>query len=267
MKTKFFLMVFILVTVLLGKVDAIEQITIAGSGDPQILVRLLAAEFEMKNPGTKIIVPDSVGSGGGIRQTGMGKSDMGRVARGIKESEKKYNLRHFVFAYSPVVFAVNPSVKNITNLSEKQIVGIYSGKIKTWEEVGANKGKIYVASREAGDTAMDVIKKNIMGFNKIENIAGKTVFSSPDMLYTLVKYKNTVGFLSLSETNNTHLKILNINNTRPTTKNIEKGSYKLYFNFGLVYKRLKPLSERFIQFIKSPKGKEIITQAGAFPKE
>ena len=267
MKTKFFLAIFILVTVFLSKVYAIEQITIAGSGDPQTLLRLLAAGFEMENPGTKINVPDSVGSGGGIRQTGMGVCDMGRVARDITESEKKYNLKKIDFAYSPVVFAVNPSVSNITNLSDKQIIGIYSGKIKTWEEIGAKNGKIYVASREDGDTSTAVIKNNITGFSKIEKLAGKTLFSAPDMMNALVKYKNTIGFLSLSETKNTYLKILSINDIKPTKENIEQGLYKLSLNFGLVYKKLNPLSKRFIQFIKGPKGKEIITQTGALASE
>ena len=76
---------------------ATEKIVIAGTGDSQSLLRVLAGDFEKSHPGTAIEIPDSIGSGGGIKATAMGKCDLGREARGIKDKEKKYGLKYRLF--------------------------------------------------------------------------------------------------------------------------------------------------------------------------
>ena len=243
---------------------ALDTITIAGTGSSQKLLRILAVQFEKDNPNTHINIPNSIGSGGGIRNTALGTSDLGRVARNIKNSEKKYNLNYMLFAYSPVVFVTNESVKNLSNLNEQQIVDIYTGKIKTWEEVGAKKGKIYVASREIGDASKDILDKNIKEFAKISNPVGEIQFSSPKMLSVLTNFKNTIGYLSYPETVGTTLNILSINNIKPNIQNIKNNSYPFYAPLGIVYKNnIKPLSKKFLIFLSSEKAKKIIINNGA----
>ena len=247
---------------------AIDQIIIAGTGSSQKLLKILGAEFEKDNPNTNIIIPNTIGSGGGIKNTALGKSDLGRVARDIKESEKKYKLDYLLFAYSPVVFVTNKSVQNLKSLTKRQLVDIYSGKIKKWEELGAKSGKIYVASREVGDSSRDIIDSNIKSFASIQNPVGEMLFSVPEMLNVMTKYENTIGYMSYSQAISTDLNIINIEGIEPSNENIQKGSYQLYGKLGIVYykDKINSLSKRFLEFLQSPKAKKIINEQGAIAK-
>lgn len=259
--------IFIFMLFLSSNGYAKEKITVAGTGDSQKLMRTLALEFEKLHPNTKIHVPNSIGSGGGIKSAAMGKVEIGRVARVLKKSEEKYNLTYKLIAYSAMVFVVNQSVENIESLSSQQIVDIYSGKIKKWEELNAKEGKIYVASREAGDSSYEIISNTIDGFSNIKKMAGETLYSSPEMTQTVDMYANTIGYMALSQTKNTKLKIMKYNNIEPSIKNISEGKYPLVLPIGIVYKELTPLSKKFIDFILSSKGKKIIHDFGLVCKQ
>jgi len=144
------------------------KIVIPGTGDSQRLLRLLAYRYEVLHPGIRVVIPKSVGSGGGIKAVGEGKAEIGRVARPLKKREERYGLKYLRFAYSPVIFTVHPSVENVADLSPDQIVGIYSGRIASWSGVGGSSGKIYPVGREPGDSSRDVIETHIKGFGEIE---------------------------------------------------------------------------------------------------
>jgi len=72
--------VFFIVIMLCPFIRAEETVVVCGTGDSQSLLRRLATEFERKNPGIKIEVPESIGSSGGIKATAKGECDIGRVA-------------------------------------------------------------------------------------------------------------------------------------------------------------------------------------------
>ena len=227
-----------------------NKIIIAGTGDSQAVLRAIAKKFESRYPGTKVEVPDSIGSSGGIRSTAEGLCDFGRVARKIKENEKKYQLNYKLFAYSPIVFVVNGSVKKINNITYEQIISIYSGKITMWNELGGENTKIYIANREPGDSSRTILEKNLPGFNKITSFAGKIIYTTPETVEIISKYENTIGYVPLSATKKQNLKILKINGFSPTAKNINNGSYKIYVSLGIVWKgKLQGLAKQFVEYL------------------
>ena len=243
-----------------------EKIVIAGTGDSQELLRILAMAFEQANPGTKVEIPDAIGTSGGVKATAEDKCDIGRTARPIKDTEKAYNLNYQVFACSPVVFAVNPSVKGITNLTFEQIVGIFSGKITFWSELGGQKEKIYIAQREEGDSCRGVLEGGIPGWKEIKQFSGEVIFSTPEEVSTIARYENTIGYIPLSMVKGTRLIVLKVAGAYPSPEDVKNGSYKLVVPFGLVWKgQLKGLAKNFVDFIFSPEGQRIITENGALP--
>lgn len=244
--------------------SAQKKIIVAGTGASQQLLRVLAEAFEKANPGTKIEVPDSIDSSGGIRAAAKGLCDLGRVARPIKEKEKKYNLNYRLFACSPLVFVVNKSVKGVSNLSTEQIIGIYSGKITGWSEVGGQKTKIYVTNREAGDSARRTLKKYLPGFKEIKEYAGFTTYCVSETVKTIIEHKNTIGYVSLPTVKGTDLRVLKINGVYPSVENIQNGTYKIATPYGLVWKgELTGLAKAFFDFLFSPKAQKIVIENGA----
>ena len=123
-------------------------VTLPGTGDSQDLLRGLARSYIAQYPNRAVIVPDSVGSGGGIKAVGTGDAPIGRVARlPHPEEEAKYGeFRYLEFARVPVAFVVSPNA-GVSNLGEREICDIYRGRITNWKEVGGNDLFIDVQAR------------------------------------------------------------------------------------------------------------------------
>jgi len=246
---------------------AAEKITVCGTGDSQALLRLLAAAFEKDNPGIAVEVPNSIGSSGGIKATFKGKCDLGRIARPLKKKEKRYELSWLFFARSPVVFFANRSLTNIPSLTSEQIVNIYSGKTILWQDVGNLTGRIFVAGRECGDSSRSIIEKNLTGFKEIQDYTGKTLYTTPETVETVLQNDNTIGYSSLSALlgrENAH--IFHIDNIAPDHSSVTEETYDLTTPFSLVWR--KDVSEQalqFIDFLDSPEAVNIIIKNGAFP--
>ena len=58
-----------------------ESVTLPGTGDSQDLLREVAQRYALQFPERQVIVPDSIGSEGGIKAVGTGAAPIGRVAR------------------------------------------------------------------------------------------------------------------------------------------------------------------------------------------
>ncbi|MCK9602951.1 MAG: substrate-binding domain-containing protein [Candidatus Omnitrophica bacterium] len=243
-----------------------ERIVVAGTGDSQELLRVLANAFEKVNPGKKVEVPYSVGSSGGIRLVREGGCDLGRLARPLNDKEKKYGLNYEVFAYSPVALAVNPGVKGIDNIVPEQIVGIFSGVITSWGELGGQKQKIYVVQREKGDSSRIMLEANIPGWKEIKDLSGEVVYTTPEMVSALVEHQDSIGYLPLSMAKSSGLTVLRIGGVYPSVENVKNGTYKLTIPFSLIWKgELEGLARTFVDFILSPEGQGIIAENGAVP--
>lgn len=242
-------------------------LVIPGTGDSQILLHKLAQLYTKKRPGITVEIPESIGSGGGIRSVITGKNEIARVARPLTEKESGQGLKSKIFAQAPIVFAVNPGVAGVENLSQEQIVGIYSGKIQQWDTLGG-VGKIYVMSREEGDSSRTVLGNLIPGFKEISVPAGATVFSTPEAVQTLLVSPNTIGYLPLPAALGTGLRLLRVQDVTPSAANVRQKKYQLVTPFALVWKEtLSPQAQDFLDFLSSPAARKLMLENGAIPVE
>lgn len=242
-----------------------DKIVIPGTGDSQDLLRKLAKAFEEAHPGKTVEVPDPIGSQGAIRAVANGKFVLGRIARTIAENEKQYQLNYKQFAFSPIAFVVNPSVKKIDAITSEQVVGIYSGQVKLWSDLGGEAGKkIYVVEREKGDASRTVIENTVPGFREIPALVGKIAYTTPETVAMLLKYKDTLGFVNLASVMGTNLVVLKLDGVYPTPENVQNKTYKLAAPFGLIWKgELPDLAKAFLDFLFTPQAQGIITEYGA----
>jgi len=218
--------------------------------------------------GGKIEIPESIGSGGGVRAAAAGEIDLGRVARQLTESEEKLGLNYKPFAKCPVVFVVHPSVTNLDNLTSEEIVGIYSGKITDWSQLGSETGKIYAVGREPGDSCLIVLNKLLVGFKNITNPTAKIIYNTPEAVKTIMKHRRTIGYLPMSMAVGTDLRILKVNGVYPSAENVTNGTYQFVVPFALVYREdISGFAKRFVDFLDSDEGKRIIRAYGVVPEE
>ncbi len=68
------------------------ELRIVGTGDGMEQLRALGSAYTADNPETVVIVPPSIGSGGGIAAVGAEKELLGRIARPLTDKEKDLGL-------------------------------------------------------------------------------------------------------------------------------------------------------------------------------
>lgn len=245
-------------------VKAQETLVVAGTGDSQALLRNLGAIFEKSNPGTKIEVPDSIGSGGGIKAVSRGEAGLGRTARALKEKEKT-GLTEVAFARSPVVFATNTSVHAVKGLSREQVLAIYAGKVTNWKEVGGADAKIYPISREEGDSSRETLDKHLAGFQEL-TLVSKEFFTTWEAAEAILNHKDTIGYLPLSMALEYGLNILTIDGHVPDQEQVNNGAYPYVTSMYLIKNETpSALALQFIDFVLSDEVGNLMLKQGVVP--
>lgn len=245
-------------------VRAQETLLVAGTGENQEVLRAVAQQFQAKHPGVTVEVPDSIGSGGGIKALKKGKTDIARIGRPLKETEKAGLVEH-LFGKSAVVFATHPSVTKVDHLATAQIQEIYTGKITNWQEVGGPDAKIYPISRETGDSARIVLEAKMPGFKDLK-LVSKEIFSSPEAVQTVRTNEFTIAYLSLAAAHDGGLNFLKIDGKSPILDTKGKVDYPYLIPFYLVTSETpSALAKEFIEFTLSPEGRSILLANGTLP--
>jgi phosphate transport system substrate-binding protein len=246
-----------------------DILEVPGTGACEVLLAKLAEAFNAKHPGHQVMVPPSIGSSGGISRVIKNQAVMSRVAQPLKDQEKSQGLSYLVFARDMVVFAGGSKV-TVKNLTYSQLVDIYCGKIRDWQELGGASGPIRLLVREPGDSSLKVIQENLPAFRDI-TFSGdeKVVHTDPKMLEMLKKYKYSLGFLTFSAIKGVNPAVhpLSLDGVALTPENVANKKYKLISDYALVFKekRLNDLARGFIDFIFSKDGRQVLERSGAIP--
>jgi phosphate transport system substrate-binding protein len=223
------------------------DLTIPGTGDGVAVLNAIGADFKQAT-GLDVEIPKSVGSSGGMVMAGSGQAELARVARTIKDSEKHFNLTYKPVFNVPTVFYVSPDVA-VNDLSEEQILAIFSGKISNWKVVGGQDEEIKVFVREAGDSSYNNLKKTFPGFDATSFSPKAIVALKTPQMVTFLKFeKNAIGFGPLDVALANDLTFTKVEGVSPTDPN-----YNFYGTIGLVYKseNLSDASRKFLDFISS----------------
>ena len=244
-----------------------ETITIAGTGDSQLLLRQMAQVFQQQNPEAQILVPNSVGSGGGIKLLQAGRSELARIARPLKPKEKAEGLHYRTFAYSPIIFVANMSTPCVKSVSAAEVVALFTGEINNWNQLGSCQDhKIYVANREEGDSSKTVLEEKIPGVKEIKQLAGRTIYSTPETYDTLNRYEHSFGYLPASQIVKGTLTKFDYEGIAPTTENVQQGKYPLAVPLGIVWRgEPQGVAKQFIDYLFSPTAQQLMLKMNAVP--
>lgn len=243
-------------------VASASELVIVGTGSGVAILKALGDAFTQANPEITITIPESIGSGGGIKAVGRDEFLLGRVAREPQEKEKPYGLTYVAFAKELVAFFTNKSV-TVNNLTTQHIVDIYSGKVTNWKEVGGSDANIRVVRRQEGDSSMDVLLKLLPGFKDITiTEKAKTAFSDPETEQTVLGTANVIAFGSYS-----NAKAIDVNIVTVDGKGATDADYPYTAMLGFVYKEANYTGDlkKFVEFVTSPAAAEIIKAAGGVP--
>ena len=244
---------------------AAEEIKIGGTGNALGTMRLFADAFGKHNPDVKVTVLPSLGTSGAIKGISKDLLDIGLSSRTLTEEERKLGAMALEYARAPLVFAVSTK-SPVTALTLDQIADIYNGKMTNWpdgsvirpilRQVGDDNTRQIRLMSPALDKALAAPEQHPgMPFATNDQEAADKAESIPGALVATT--------LSLIKSEDRQLRALMLNGVEPTPGNAASGKYPLVKQFFLVTRRDPAApAKRFIAFIQSPAGREILIRTG-----
>lgn len=222
--------------------------TVSSSGSTALLPIVKQAATDFMNKNNKITISVAGGGSG----TGLEQAKNGTVNIGNSDvfAASDSGLVDHQIAIEPFAFVVNNNVK-VTSLTKEQLIGIFSGDIKNWKEVGGVDAKIAVIMRQASSGTRLTIQKEVMG-NKNFTTSAVVGESSKAVKATVESTPNSIGYLDFAYIDST-LKAISYNGIAPTIDNVKNGKYTLT-SIGHMYTKGEATgaAKAFIEYIKNP---------------
>lgn len=228
------------------------SITSLGSTAIQQLVKEAADNFMSKNSGASIQVQGG-GSGTGLTQVSSGGADIGNSDIFAEEklpADKAKELVDHKVCVVGFAAVVNPGVK-VDNLTQKQLVDVFTGKIKNWKELGGDDQEIVIVNRPSSSGTRATFKKYAL--NGVDEAQGKSLTedSSGTVKKVVGDTKGAISYLALSYIDST-VKALKYEGVEATPENIAAGKYPIW-SYEHMYTKGEPkdLTKAFLDYIMS----------------
>lgn len=250
------------------------RITIKGSDTMVILVQRLAEEYMLKNRG-KIIQVTGGGTGIGIAGLINKITDIANASRPLNDKERESikkvwgkEPKEIKIALDGITIYVNPS-NPINEISLEQLKGIYTGKIKSWKELGWEDKPIIIYTRENNSGTYVFFKEHVLS-NEDYTSKAQSLPGTGGIVNAISKEKYAIGYGGIAYSKG--IKILAVKKDSkskaylPTENNIRKGLYPIsryLYMYTCVYD--DPDVKSFIDWVLSPEGQKLVSQVGYFP--
>ena len=238
------------------------DLSVVGTGDGVDLLRALGAAYTADHPDTNIIVPPSIGSGGGVAAVGSEKEVLARIARPLSDAEKEAGLIATPVFRLPSAFFVHRSA-GLSSLTTAQLADIYNGKITNWRDVGGQDMRIKVVRREDQDSTLLVLRQSMPGWKDLTiTEKSKMAVTTQECIDTVKEVPGAIGFGPFTKALEMELSVLKIDGHHPTDR-----AYPSAVTLSFVHKEstVTPDAKRFIGYMKAAKAKTVLTSMGGVP--
>jgi phosphate transport system substrate-binding protein len=247
---------------------ASPPLKVGGTGAAYPILEKLVTEYQRLPRAQPLeLIKPPMGSSAGIRAVMAGHLDLAVSGRMLKPEETQA-LTAKEFAHSPLAFVVNGSVGRDA-ISRNDLVHIYQGTLTHWNDGTPLRSVL----RPASD-ADAVIVKSLSP--EIER-AYTTTQARPGMAFAahdlenaemLMKAKGMFGTLTLCQLHaqGLPLQVLALDAATPSAETLGAGTYPLSKPFTLVTRKSRVgRTHSFVQFLSSPKAKEILLASSCIP--
>lgn len=238
------------------------ELSVVGTGDGIDLLRAVGAAYSADHPETSVVVPPSIGSGGGIAAVNSDKEVLARVARPLSESEKNAGLVATPVFRLPSAFFVHRGA-GVSGLTASQLADVYAGKITNWKDVGGADMRIRVVRREDQDSTLLVLRQSMPGWKDLAlTEKSKTAVTTQECMNTVKEVEGAIGFGPFTRALEAELVVLKIDGRYPTDRD-----YPSAVTVAFVHKAstLTPDARLFISYARAAKAQSVLTSMGGVP--
>jgi phosphate transport system substrate-binding protein len=227
----------------------------------------LAKAYEAKT-GNKIILKGG-GATKGIRDTALGKSDLGGACRVTLDGHPvERKVTQIPVAWDALVIITNKA-NPVKNISLHQLRQVYLGRITNWKDLGGPDAPIelYVRQGKISGVGRTLRELVFADYDQEFTRRAKVVRSSGPLEKAVETRPYAMGTTGISSARRRDVNILDLAGKEPSYENIKSGEYLLYRPLYLVVNKTSddPRVKAFIHFAESREGKEVIRKAGSVP--
>lgn len=228
-------------------------ITVAGATSFQPLVEKCAKDLVEKNENKFTILVQGGGSGTGLTQVAQGAVAIGNsdvyAAEKLTDGSDKVLVDHIV-CVNGFAAVVNPGV-DVENVTQQQLIDIFTGKITNWKDVGGKDLKITLINRPKSSGTRATFKKYALnGEEEAEDVALKED-SSGTVKKTVADTEGAISYLALNLIDTT-VKALKLDGVEANKENITTGKYPVW-SYEHMYTKgeAKGVAKELIDYILS----------------
>jgi len=239
------------------------ELIVPGTGDGLDMLRHLAAVYTTRNPGTRVIFPASIGSGGGKIAVAQDRAVLGRIAVPLTASDEAVGMVAVPIVRVPTAFFTHPSLR-IADLTSRQITDIFAGHIKTWSEVGGPDLRVRLVRREDADSTLQVLRATIPEWTDLVlSDRSKTAVTTQEAFETVFQFEGAIGFGPYSPIVEQQFNVLKMDGKHPTST-----GYPSFTTIRLIFKRdhLTEEAGGFVRFATSAEAEQIFASYGGVPE-
>jgi len=170
------------------------------------------------------------------------------------------NPTAYAVAFDGIAIVVHPS-NNIKDLSLQQILDIYTGKIKNWNQLGGANQTIVVVSRDVASGTFEVFNEKALQGAKVDASA-QMLASNNAVISAVSNTPGAIGYAGLGYVTD-DVKVVSVENIVPSKSSVQDSSYalsrKLYmYTDG----KAKGDIAAFLGFIQGTEGQKIVEANG-----
>ncbi len=237
------------------------KVSMSGSTSMEKYVSALIETYAEINPNITMTA-EYVGSGAGIEQVIAGSVDIGNSSRNLKDAEMESGAVENIVAIDGIAVVVDPA-NTVDNLTQEELVSIYTGEITNWSELGGSDTPIVVIGREAGSGTRGAFEE-LLGIEDACAYASE-LDSTGAVIATVAATEGAIGYASLDSINDTVVAV-KLDGVEATEENIVAGDYFLCRPFvmatnGEISKQSEAVQAWF-EFVYSDEGKAVAQEVG-----
>lgn len=223
----------------------------------------LAKEYAKEKKGTIVLQPFSTLSG--LDAVAGGSADIAGSARGKYDRRAEEAEINFVpVALDAAVLITHPN-NPVTNVTLSQIHDIYFGRITNWKDLGGPDKPINLYAIASPLDGVEFSLRKLVFRNGDQRIAAPRLYLNTAKLEEAVTLDPAgLGLSTLASVyGNKGVKALSVEGIEASPANVADASYPLYITLYLASRVNSPKQaaiDRFLQFLDSPTGSQILSK-------
>jgi phosphate transport system substrate-binding protein len=211
-------------------------IKLAGSSTIAPLASELARHFEASHPGCRIDV-EMGGSTRGVMDARSGQVDIGMVSRALKAEER--DLIPFLVARDGIAMIVHAGVP-IQELSREQIIALYEGRTKSWNDLGGPDLAVTIVNKAEGRSTLELFLHHF-NLDAKDIQASVVIGDNQQGIKSVASIPGAIGYVSIGSAeaavaDGVGIRILPLGGVTASTEHVIDGTFPLARELNFVTK-------------------------------